>query len=396
MLSENTIRIVKSTVPLLANAGVAVTNHFYERMFSHNPELKDIFNMSNQQSGRQQFALFGAIAAYAKHIDNLAELSTLVERVANKHTSFFIQPEHYPIVGQHLLATLQELAPDAFTEEVTAAWAEAYGFLADILIGRENQLYQDKQTAVGGWLGPRVFRVANKRYESELVASFLLEPKDGNPVVDYLPGQYLGIKLKPTGEGPIEIRQYSLSDKANGRSYRISVKREQSPLPGRVSNYLHQFVNEGDELELLPPAGNFYLQSTEVPTVLISGGVGITPMMAMLETLCATEAPPPVWFLHATEHAGQHSFVERVDSLADSVRALKVYYWHRQQQSHSNTVFCGLIDLQRLSDELPLAAGQFYICGPIDFMKTVKGQLLAMDVPVEHIHYEVFGPHSDI
>ncbi len=157
MLSAQTIAIVKSTVPLLEGAGVAITNHFYQRMFQVNPELKDIFNMTNQHSGRQQFALFSAIAAYAKNIDNLSVLTETVERVAHKHTSFFIQPEHYDIVGHHLIETLRELAPDAFTPEVEQAWTEAYGVLANIFTGRERQLYNQTEQKPGGWYGPRRF-----------------------------------------------------------------------------------------------------------------------------------------------------------------------------------------------------------------------------------------------
>ena len=115
MLSDKNIETIKSTIPLLEEAGPALTEHFYERMFSHNPELKHIFNLSNQNSGRQQVALFQAIAAYAKNIDNLAALTTAVERIAHKHTSFNIQENHYPIVGHHLIETLRELASDQFT-----------------------------------------------------------------------------------------------------------------------------------------------------------------------------------------------------------------------------------------------------------------------------------------
>ena len=196
MLSAHTIATVKSTIPLLESAGVAITDHFYQRMFRLNPELKNIFNMANQANGRQQFALFSAITAYAKNIDNLGVLSEVVERVAHKHTSFFIQPEHYDIVGHHLIETLRELAPDAFTPEVEQAWTEAYGALANIFINREGDLYKQTEQAPGGWLGPRKFTVLSKTPESSLVTSFVLSPVDGKPVIGYKPGQYLGIKVQ--------------------------------------------------------------------------------------------------------------------------------------------------------------------------------------------------------
>lgn len=147
MLNNNHIEIIKSTIPLLESAGPALTQHFYQRMFSHNPELKDIFNMTHQKTGRQSVALFEAVAAYAKNIENLAALTTAVERIAHKHTSFNIKAEHYQIVGHHLIETLRELAPDAFTKEVEEAWTEAYLFLAQIFIDREEELYQLREKA---------------------------------------------------------------------------------------------------------------------------------------------------------------------------------------------------------------------------------------------------------
>ena len=397
MLTEVQIRLVKGTVPLLESAGVAVTEYFYHRMFNAHPELLDIFNKSNQRSGRQQFALFSAVASYARHIDDLAVLSEVVERVANKHTSLFIQPEHYDIVGHHLIATLKELAPDAFNTEVADAWTAAYAVLAGILSGREQQLYTEKRSATGGWYGPRPFKVTSKTMESELVCSFVFAPVDGQPVLDYLPGQYLGVKVKPALASNIEIRQYSLSDQANGQTYRISVKRETLPQPGLVSNYLHDEVQVGDVLELLPPAGDFYLQAEPAPTVLISAGVGLTPMLAMLETIVAGGRNTPLWFLHACDNRAQHSFVSRLHTLAQQQDNLQRHYWYQQVTTadlKTGLVSAGLMDLGALKDQLPLPQGQFYLCGPAAFMQFVKTQLLQLGVVATNIHYEVFGPHQ--
>lgn len=397
MLSAQTIAIVKSTVPLLESAGVAITHHFYQRMFLHNPELKDIFNMTNQHSGRQQFALFSAIAAYAKNIDNLSVLTETVERVAHKHTSFFIQPEHYNIVGHHLIETLRELAPAAFTPEVEQAWTEAYGVLANIFTGRERQLYNQTEQKPGGWYGPRRFIVKEKIRESELVSSFVLAPKDGEAVVDYLPGQYLGVKVKPEQCDYHEIRQYSLSDKANGQSYRISVKREAGEVAGLVSNYLHDHIQPGDELDILPPAGDFFLQSAHLPTVLISAGVGFTPMLSMLESIVALKQQTPVFFLHACENMQQHSFAERISQLERDYALLHNFTWYNNaEQNTGASQFTGLMDLKVVADQLPLQSANFYLCGPTAFMKFANDQLQALGVASAQIHYEVFGPHSEL
>src|SRR5471032_3429074 len=183
MLDSQTIATVKSTLPLLAATGPKLTAHFYDRMFAHNPELKDIFNMSNQRNGDQRQALFDAICAYAANIDNLAALLPAVERIAQKHTSFTIRPEQYNIVGTHLLATLDEMFSPG--QEVLDAWGKAYGVLAGVFIQREADIYKESAEKKGGWSGTRAFRIKQKLPQSELITSFVLEQVAGQPVADF-------------------------------------------------------------------------------------------------------------------------------------------------------------------------------------------------------------------
>lgn len=161
MLDAQTIATVKATIPLLVEAGPKLTAHFYDRMFTHNPELKEIFNMSNQRNGDQREALFNAIAAYASNIENLPALLPAVEKIAQKHTSFQIKPEQYNIVGGHLLATLDEMFSPG--QEVLDAWGKAYGVLANVFINREAQIYSENASKNGGWEGTRPFRIVAKR-----------------------------------------------------------------------------------------------------------------------------------------------------------------------------------------------------------------------------------------
>ncbi len=393
MLTDKHIDIIKSTIPLLENAGSAMTAHFYQRLFAHNPELQNIFNMSNQHTGRQQVALFEAIAAYAKNIENLSALTTAVERIAQKHTSFNIQPDHYGVVGHHLIETLRELATDAFTTEVEEAWIQAYQFLAGIFINRESELYQQRSAEVGGWQGARAFKVIDKVIESELVKSFIFAPVDQQAVIGFTPGQYLGLEVQPTGNDYKEIRQYSLSDKPNGKSYRISVKREQLGVPGKVSNYLHDAVNIGDEVKLYAPAGDFFFVDRQTPTVLISAGVGITPMQGMLETLADNNHNQPVHFLHACEGSEQHSFSKRTGELVKQ-NNWQQNVWYRNEDAPQEHITHGMMDLASI--DLPTENGNFYLCGPIGFMQFAKQQLLKLGVGESNIHYEVFGPHATL
>lgn len=395
MLSNHHINIIKSTIALLESAGSALTAHFYQRMFSHNPELKHIFNLTNQATGRQQVALFEAIAAYAKHIEDLAHLSSAVERIAQKHTSFNIQPQHYQIVGHHLIETLRELAPEEFNSDVQEAWIAAYNFLADVFIGREGQLYQERAAQKGGWQGKRTFNISAKHKESELVTSFTFVPVDGKAVLGYHSGQYLGVEVTPLNTKYTEIRQYSISQAANDKDYRISVKRElggQSP-QGLVSNYLHDHMNVGDSIQLYAPAGDFYFVDHHSPVVLISAGVGITPMQSMLEMLDNCNYQHTVSFYHACEGLEQHSFDSYNKALCDKNKwDYKVWYQNGStKMPHKTTGF-----MHFECDSLPVKHGHFYLCGPIGFMQYAKQALLDKGVCNERIHYEVFGPHQSL
>ncbi|MGY3903078.1 NO-inducible flavohemoprotein [Aeromonas lusitana] len=397
MLDQATIAVIKSTIPLLESAGPALTQHFYQRMFSHNPELKDVFNLAHQHSGGQPLALFNAVAAYAKNIDNLGALAGAVERIAHKHTGFLIQPEQYHIVGSHLLATLKELGGSAVTEEVLDAWGKAYGVLASIFIGRESEIYQERAAGHGGWQGARPFIIKEKRQESEIITSFLLTPADGKPVLTFKPGQYLSIQLTHPELEYQEIRQYSLSDAPNGRDYRISVKREPE---GQVSNLLHDVLQVGDEVALMPPTGDFVLQaSSTTPVVLLSAGVGLTPMLSMLNQLLANGHDAEVRWLHACEHGALHAFKQEIQDKSRQHARLESRVWYRtpgeQDVAGRDYDFAGTLSLEQVTDLIP-ADAHYYFCGPLGFMKAVKDQLASLGVPADRMHYEVFGPHQDL
>ncbi|HAV87837.1 MAG TPA: nitric oxide dioxygenase, partial [Pseudomonas sp.] len=255
MLCAEQRALIKATVPLLESGGEALTTHFYTIMLSEYPEVRPLFNQAHQASGEQPRALANGVLMYAKHIDRLEALGGLVGQIVNKHVALQVLPEHYPIVGRCLLRAIREvLGAEIATDAVIEAWAAAYGQLADLLIGAEQARYDAAALAQGGWRGARRFVIARKVQESAEITSLYLEPADGGPVMDFQPGQYIGLRLQIDGE---EVRRnYSLSAPSNGRSYRISVKREAG---GLVSNALHA-MSEGEALELFAPAGEFTLQ----------------------------------------------------------------------------------------------------------------------------------------
>lgn len=394
MLDSQTIAIVKSTIPLLAATGPKLTAHFYDRMFAHNPELKDIFNMSNQRNGDQRQALFDAICAYAANIENLAALLPAVERIAQKHTSFTIQPEQYDIVGAHLIATLDEMFSPG--QEVLDAWGKAYGVLAGVFIQREADIYHESAEKNGGWSGTREFRIKEKREQSQLITSFVLEPVDGQPVADFNAGQYLAVYIRSAALEHQEIRQYSLTQAPNGTTYRIAVKREGQ---GQVSNFLHNNAQEGDIIHLAAPHGDFFLDVTpQTPVALISAGVGQTPMLGMLNVLASRRHQAPIQWVHAAENGAVHAFATEVKNLSNALPKLESHVWYNQPQPDDlpgeHYQYQGLMDLSKLQSQLTDPATEYYLCGPVGFMQFAAQQLLALSVPAEHIHYECFGPHK--
>ena len=389
MLTAQDRAIVKSTVPLLESGGEALMTHFYRMMLTEYPQVRPLFNQANQASGDQPRALANGVLMYARHIDHLDQLGDLVARIINKHVALQILPEHYPIVGTCLLRAIEEvLGSDIATPQVLAAWGAAYNQLADILIGAEGAIYDKKAAAPGGWRGARAFKLSDKIEETAEITSFYFSPVDEQPILEFEPGQYIGIKLDIDGE---EVRRnYSLSALAKTGRYRISVKREAG---GVVSNYLHDRLHVGDVVELFPPAGEFTLTLSEKPLVLISGGVGITPTLSMLEAALATERP--IYFIHCARNAQSHAFRGWVEDLSAQHPQLRSFYCYEEQDPSANHV--GRLTEEALAGWLGKERDvDAYFLGPKGFMGAVKRHLKALGVPEKQSRYEFFGPAASL
>lgn len=396
MLDLATRQLVKATAPVLKTHGVALTRHFYARMFQHNPELKQLFNQGHQQAGSQQQALAMAVAAYAEHIDNPSVLAPVLTLVANKHASLGIRAEHYPVVGRHLLASIAEVLGDTADDALLAAWGAAYGQLADLLIAEEAALYQQAATQAGGWSGWRACRVVRKVAESSEITSFYLQPADGGSLPAWLPGQYVTVRVAVPQLGIMQPRQYSLSSAPGGSALRISVKREAAGADrpaGMVSNVLHDTVEEGALIDVAPPMGDFWLDTAaDTPVVLISAGVGITPMMAMLDALLQAGQPREVQFLHACRSPSVQAFGAHLANLAAEYPQLQLALWYEQADSlPAYAAQAGQVGRMQLTAANVLPAAHYYLCGSLAFMQAQQASLLALGVPAANIHAEAFG-----
>lgn len=402
MLNQKTIDIVKSTAPVLAVKGTEITTVFYKNMFNAHPELLNIFNHANQQKGRQQTALANTVYAAATHIDQLDVLIPAVKQIAHKHRSLVVKPEHYPIVGENLLKAIKVVLGDAATDEILEAWGEAYGVIADVFISVEQEMYDEAKTSVGGWDAFKEFKVVKKEKESDVITSFYFQPVDGKQLPAFKSGQYITVRLSIPGEEYLLNRQYSLSN-ASGEDYlRISVKREQleGAPEGKVSNYLHDHLNVGDVLEVTAPAGDFIFEAEETkPVHFIAGGVGITPFMSMLHTLAIEKTNKEISLLHATKNNSVQAFVNEIAQIKEVLPNFNAISFYEESNGEANTSSAikeGRVTEEALKELVNKGDAEYYVCGPVPFMKYVITTLYALGIPKEQVKFEFFGPSMNL
>lgn len=340
MISAEARPFIDASVPVLQEHGVTITRTFYRNLFKSHPELSNLFNMGNQASGVQQQSLAAAVFAYAANIDNVSALAPVIKRIVHKHASVGITAEHYPIVGRHLLGAIQETLGDAAAPPLLAAWDEAYTSLANALISAEKELYAQAGVQAGEL---RDMRVAAVTKESEEITSYTLTPMDGKAAPNFKPGQYLSVSVA-LPDGQRQLRQYSLSDKPDPAHLKISVKRQaatgQTPA-GQVSNWIHGNIMVGSILQTTHPFGEFSpdTESTE-PIVLLSAGVGITPMISALKRIADTNPGRFVVFAHAARDARHHAHLSDIKAAKAMMPNLHtaIFYELPDQASPANNI----------------------------------------------------------
>ena len=397
MITESQKDLVKATVPVLRESGVALTSYFYNRMLTNNPELKETFNMGHQRSGAQAQALAGAVLAYAENIDDPSVLAPVIELIAHKHVSLNIQSPDYAIVGENLLHSISEVLSISMDDPLIEAWGVAYGQLADVFINAEKAIYEQHQQTKGSWLGWRSFKIAKKVQESSEITSFYLKPSDDGDLPSHQAGQYISVRVLVDELGLKQPRQYTLSDSPQQDYLRISVKREDEKgdlAGGWVSNTLHGLA-EGAEIEVSAPTGNFFLLDKDRPNVLISGGVGLTPMISMLNHLASLDMPESVYFYHACRNGKVHAMKSHVQELNAKFPQLTNLVAYEFPETHDQLGqdydIAGRLDLSALSDDQLPKDADYYLCGPMPFMAEQQKALVARGIPAENIHSEAFG-----
>ncbi|WP_045730964.1 globin domain-containing protein [Pseudarthrobacter chlorophenolicus] len=397
MLSDTSLPVVRATLPVVGENIREIASRFYTHMFQEHPELLDgLFNRGNQADGRQQQALAGSVAAFAGFLvnDPTHLPDHLLSRISHKHVSLGLAPDQYQVVHDNLMWAIVDVLGDAVTPEVAAAWDEVYWLMANMLINKERGLYDAVR------LGPetiwRTWRVAEKIQETDDVVSFVVERIDEREVKPSLPGQYVTIRMQMP-DGILQPRQYSLTQADDGQHRRFAVKRVRGDgtaagIPdGEMSTLLHDSVNVGDEVTLSAPFGDVVLEYTDRPVVLASAGIGITPMAGMLSHLVKAGSQRTVAFLHADD--SPESFALRNQVTADIAAlpgaSLNAWFLNGAGAGADANVHTGFMNVRDV--ELPSDA-EYYLCGPVAFMQSVRSALVGLGVPARDIQYEVFGP----
>ncbi|KAK4166900.1 putative flavohemo protein [Cladorrhinum sp. PSN259] len=409
-LTADQIAIVKATAPVLKEHGVTITSVFYKNMITEVPELHNFFSTTSQATGRQPRALAGAVLAYATYIDDLPKLAHAVERIAHKHVSLQVTADQYAIVGKYLIQAIGQVLGDAATPDIVDAWTAAYGVLADVFINREGQMY--KNNAADNWAGWRKFRITKKVAESSNITSFYLAPSDGaTQLPKYLPGQYVSLQMFIPELGYLQSRQYSLSEgpKEKQEYYRITVKREEdrdAGVEGLISNLLHNKYVVGDEVEVSHPQGEFTLDPRDaskegVPVVLISSGVGATPLKSILDSLVAPSAVKrPVSWIHTSRSRLTQPFADDVRRICRENDGVSANVFLRklgpEDQAGVDYEFGDIrLDLSKLDGErdlfLNVPETEYYICAPEDFMVDVRRILVGLGVDKSRVFLELFA-----
>ncbi|MGV0834053.1 globin domain-containing protein [Mycolicibacterium thermoresistibile] len=379
--------VVAATLPLVGAHIDEITAEFYRRMFAAHPELlRNLFNRGNQAQGAQQRALAASIATFATHLVDpaLPHPAELMSRIAHKHASLGITAEQYPIVHEHLFAAIVAvLGADTVTAEVAAAWDRVYWIMAEVLIGLERSLYADAGVTAGD-----VYRRARvvARVDDPSGAVLLTVRSSGQDFADFLPGQYVSVGVT-LPDGARQLRQYSLVNAPGTGELTFAVRPA-----GEVSDWIAANVCVGDILDVTTPFGDLPTPVEGRPLVLVSAGIGITPMIGILEHLAAQAPDTAVRVLHADRSDQSHPLRERQRELLDRLPNAGFDVWYEDGLTAGVAgAHAGLLNLDGV--DLPEDA-EVYLCGGTGFAQAVRAQLVARGVPADRVHCELFAPND--
>lgn len=396
-LTSDHADIVRATLPLIGANIESITRLFYKSLFEAHPELiKNLFNRGNQQQGAQQKALAASVALFASVLVHQEDSMPdhVLSRICNKHASLGVTKDQYQIVHDYLFgAIVQVLGTDTVTPHVAAAWEDVFWIMAHTLIDFEEQLYCKSGVNPG-----KVFvktHVVERKDLSGGIASFSVESQDtSKPLPTHQPGQYISVRAHlPDGAG--QLRQYSLVDagmKPGRLSFAVKALTQTGNAPaGEVSNWLIENIHQGNVLEISLPFGDLVLhEQSATPVVLISSGIGVTPMLGILSRLAGEASKRPTLSLHADKSREVDPFADERVHLISQLDSGEAKTWYSDNKFYQEA-FQGRMDLH--SVKLP-AEAEFYLCGGNDFLQAMRKQLEELHVPANRVYFELFSPND--
>ncbi|ASE37358.1 globin domain-containing protein [Staphylococcus pettenkoferi] len=378
MLTESEIQTIKDTVPLLQDKGTEITSIFYPKMFNNHPELLNMFNQTNQKKGMQSTALAQAVLAAAMNIENLGAIAPAIMPVAYKHCALQVYPEHYPIVGENLLAAIQEVTGLSEDDSVIQTWAKAYGEIADVFIKLEKEVYDEMM-----WMGFKPFKITKITQETPDIKSFTVETNDYD-LSQYKPGQYITVDVTSDKLPYRAKRHYSI---VSGDEHHLTfgVRRDVvDGHEGEVSTILHDELSEGDTINLSAPVGGFLLNNLEQPQLFIGSGVGITPLVSMFDA--ASKEGSQSQMIQVAPSEDQVPFKEMIEEITQRDNAN--LHLHLKDSE-------GYLEKDELTQYLS-ESPEIYICGGTSFLNSIMEALKELEYDMSKVHYEVFVPRLSV
>ncbi|WP_434796029.1 globin domain-containing protein [Staphylococcus equorum] len=375
MLTQEEIQTIKETVPLLKDKGQTITSIFYKRLFEQHPELKNVFNQTNQKRGLQSSALAMAVLAAAENIKDLSLIVPAIMPVVYKHCALQVKPEHYPIVGENLIWAIEEVTGLEDEDPIIQTWIKAYGEIADAFIGLEKEVYSNM-----AWDGFKPFEVTEITEETEIIKAFTIKSDDID-LSQFVPGQYITVDITSDKLPYQAKRHYSIVD--GGKDFlTFGVRKDVTEAhEGEVSTILHDEVSVGDTLSLSAPVGGFTLANKENKQLFLGSGVGVTPLVSMYKE--AVSSGLESTFLQSTSNAQNVAFENKLNDISDQSSLARFDTHFRDEDG-----FIEVAQLQQYVDN----ETEVYICGGDSFLKAMISELQTIGIPMDNIHFETFIP----
>ncbi|MGD6885577.1 globin domain-containing protein [Staphylococcus shinii] len=379
MLNEKERDIIKETVPVLQQKGEEITSYFYNRMFTRHPELKNMFNQTNQKKGLQSTALAQSVLAAATNIDDLTRIMPVVKEIAYKHCALQVPEAGYDIVGENLLAAIQNVLGLPEDDVIIATWAKAYGEIASVFINVEKDIYDEM-----AWDGFKPFEIINIEPTTSDIKVFTVKSNEYN-LSKFEAGQYITVDVESDKLEYRAKRHYSIIE-GDEHTLTFAVKRDVTDFhEGEVSTILHDEMQIGGTINLSAPVGGFGVVNNTAPQLFIGSGIGVTPLIPMFNEVASSNVK--VDFIQNVENIEEIPFYSRIEDIANNNDNAS-YIIHDKQKT-------GYMDATYLSQFIS-ADTEIYVCGGVKFLKSIITTLKEMGVEEQRLHFESFIPRLSV